>query len=215
MDLQLGGESVLSRSECLLTFIAGYTASGNRDGLRAAWQALDSADSPGAIEVILQTHLFAGYPRTINALNVVRGLGEPSASEHRESHEAAAIAIDWETPGEALCSLIYGDNYSKLRVKMAGLHPDLDTWILQVGYGRVLSRPGLSTRLRELCVIAVLAGQDVTPQLISHLRGAVHAGATVAECQSVLEQTRFVWGEVAHNQALRVFEKIKSKLRAS
>jgi alkylhydroperoxidase/carboxymuconolactone decarboxylase family protein YurZ len=50
---------------------------------------------------------------------------------------------------------------------MGQLHPVLDTLMLEHGYGRVLSRPGLSLRLRELCVIAVLVGQDVSPQLVN------------------------------------------------
>ncbi len=50
--------------------------------------------------------------------------------------------------------------------------------MVEIGYGRILSRPGLTLRERELCVIAVLAGQNVAPQLSSHLRGAMRAGAT-------------------------------------
>ena len=95
---------------------------------------------------------------------------------------------------------------------MAAIHPDLDRWMLQTGYGRVLSRPGLAPRMRELCVIAVLAGQNVTPQLFSHLRGAVNVGANVAECESVLKQTEFIWGPKAQIQALKVFEKVRPKL---
>jgi alkylhydroperoxidase/carboxymuconolactone decarboxylase family protein YurZ len=49
---------------------------------------------------------------------------------------------------------------------MEQLHPVLDDMMLEYGYGRVLSRPGLSLRLRELCVVAALAGQDVAPQLV-------------------------------------------------
>ncbi len=56
--------------------------------------------------------------------------------------------------------------YEKLRQRMKQLHPVLDIMMLEHGYGRVLSRPGLSLRLRELCVVAALAGQDVAPQLV-------------------------------------------------
>ena len=95
---------------------------------------------------------------------------------------------------------------------MAGFHPDLDRWMVEIGYGRVLSRPGLCPRLRELCVLAVLAGQNVTPQLFSHLRGAVNVGATADECRSILEQTSWVWGMEAQTQALRVLSKALTKL---
>lgn len=74
--------------------------------------------------------------------------------------------------------------YGKLRKRMGQLHPVLDTLMLEHGYGRVLSRPGLTLRLRELCVIAVLVGQDVSPQLV---RNNVRA----SQCQpDFLSQSR-------------------------
>jgi alkylhydroperoxidase/carboxymuconolactone decarboxylase family protein YurZ len=56
--------------------------------------------------------------------------------------------------------------YPNLRKRLNFLHPVLENVILQHAYGRTLSRPGPSLRLRELCVIAVLAGQNVLPQLV-------------------------------------------------
>jgi hypothetical protein len=55
--------------------------------------------------------------------------------------------------------------------RMAGFHPDLAEWILADGYGRVLSRPGLSIRERELIVVAVLSALRLPKQLESHVRG--------------------------------------------
>jgi alkylhydroperoxidase/carboxymuconolactone decarboxylase family protein YurZ len=70
---------------------------------------------------------------------------------------------------------------------MRDIHPVLDKLMVRTsnptdrvliykvdhGYGRVMSRPGLDLPLRELCVVAVLSGQHVEPQLESHLRGAL------------------------------------------
>jgi 4-carboxymuconolactone decarboxylase len=65
---------------------------------------------------------------------------------------------------------------------MEALHPELAWWILDDGYGRVLSRPGLTGRERELLAVAALA---VLPgaglQLDSHERGARRFGATAGE----------------------------------
>jgi 4-carboxymuconolactone decarboxylase len=54
------------------------------------------------------------------------------------------------------------------------------------GYGKILSRPGLELRLRELCIVAacVATGQD--RQLHSHLHGALNAGATGEEVAGTL-----------------------------
>ena len=209
---QGGQGGSLALTESILTFVAGYTAAGNQDGLRRAWRELDPQDHIGGIEAILQTHLFAGFPRTINAMRTVRELGPIHAGEHRERSK---WSTDWGQAGEQLCRKIYDRNYEKLRENMSELHPDLDRWMLEVGYGRVLSRPGLSARMRELCAIAVLAGQDVAPQLFSHLRGALHVGATILECESVIGQTEFIWGQKAQQQALEVLQRVQLKLKAT
>lgn len=61
---------------------------------------------------------------------------------------------------------------------MKGFHPDLADWILEEGYGRVLSRGVLSIRERELIIVAVLSALRLPLQLESHLRGALRVGAT-------------------------------------
>jgi 4-carboxymuconolactone decarboxylase len=90
------------------------------------------------------------------------------------------------------------------------LHPDLDDWMVATGYGRVLSRPGPSARERELCIVAVLAGQDVAPQLRSHLLGAMNVGATATECRAVLAQTEAVWGAPAQAHVDSVWEALRA-----
>jgi 4-carboxymuconolactone decarboxylase len=54
------------------------------------------------------------------------------------------------------------------------------------GYGRTMSRPGLDLLRRELCVVAQTAVMETPRQLLSHLRGALHAGATFSQVEGVL-----------------------------
>jgi 4-carboxymuconolactone decarboxylase len=54
------------------------------------------------------------------------------------------------------------------------------------GYGKVLGRPGLALRTRELCIVALLVGQDARPQLYAHLRGALNAGAPAEDVGAAL-----------------------------
>jgi alkylhydroperoxidase/carboxymuconolactone decarboxylase family protein YurZ len=79
---------------------------------------------------------------------------------------------------------------------MRRLSPDLADWILWEGYGKVLGRPRLSARLRELCVIPVLAITGALPQLRAHIRGALNLGATPPEVRRALAQAR-PWVPVA------------------
>ena len=115
---------------------------------------------------------------------------------------------EWTADGEATCRIVYGSNYERLRETVRQLHPDLDGWMITEGYGRTLSRPGLSLRLRELLMLAMCAVLDVPHQLHSHLKGALHAGASVVEVGEALEgvigelsareqeQTRQLWRRV-------------------
>jgi 4-carboxymuconolactone decarboxylase len=74
-----------------------------------------------------------------------------------------------------------------LRQNIRALHPALDAWMITDGYGKVLSRPGLDLRTRELCIVAACAASAQQRQLHSHLHGALNAGATVAEVESTLD----------------------------
>ena len=68
---------------------------------------------------------------------------------------------------------------------MRGFHPDLAAWILEDGYGKVLSRPVLTVRERELLIVAVLGTLNVPAQLKSHQLGAVRVGAGEAEVKQM------------------------------
>ena len=54
--------------------------------------------------------------------------------------------------------------------------PDLAGWVIEEGYGKVLSRPGVSLRLRELFTAALLSATGFPKQLFAHLRALVGLG---------------------------------------
>jgi len=128
--------------------------------------------------VLLQSYLFAGFPRTLNAFGVWRELsGERAPSNDPESDIAHAGA--WVDRGEATCRTVYGPVYEALRANIATLHPAIDAWMVVDGYGKVLSRPALDLVQRELCIVAACAAAEQMPQLRSHLRGARNCGASL------------------------------------
>lgn len=153
-------------------------ALGTRDdrAIRAAMEEALEADAVAVEEVLLQSHLFVGFPDALNALGLwreVSGLpASPSAGEDPRG---------WADRGRVVCSTVYGSNYEKLRDNVGALHPDVDDWMATGGYGRVIGRPGLDLATRELCIAALLAVWNVPRQLHSHLRGSLNAGASVAE----------------------------------
>ena len=136
-------------------------------------------------ELLLSSVLFVGYPRALLAAGALRrvepehaGGGEPSQYEGWR---------EWLARGEETCRVIYGPHYERLRQNVRALHPALDTWMLVDGYGKTVSRPGLDLARRELCSVAMLVPQDAPRQLLSHLKGALNAGAAPAAVESVVE----------------------------
>ncbi|MQA91500.1 MAG: hypothetical protein GEU90_14955 [Gemmatimonas sp.] len=144
--------------------------------------AIRFCESEEVNEVLLQSHLFVGFPITLEALRLWRGLVPTTASV-----PPAEPSDRWEERGEAVCRSVYGHRYEKLRANVRGLHPDFDRWMVVGGYGRVIGRGGLDLVTRELCIVALLAVWNTPRQLHSHLRGAVNCGATAVEVEGALE----------------------------
>lgn len=172
----------------LLVEISSALAARDDQRLTAALQ-LASGGGARPVEVeeaLLQSYLFLGYPAALTAIAGWRELVGPGPAESDDLASPERLGA-WSERGERVCELVYGRAYEKLRRNVARAHPAMDRWMVSEGYGKVLGRPGLSLRVRELCIVAILAATAWEPQLHSHLRGALHAGATAAEVEEALE----------------------------
>ncbi len=139
-------------------------------------------------ELILQSHLFSGFPRALNAAREWRrASGRHAPNGDPDADPAPARVRAWYARGESTCATVYGDTYERLRANIRALHPALDAWMIVDGYGKVLGRPQLDLRRRELCIVAVCAVGEQDRQLHAHLRGALNAGASADEISDVLD----------------------------
>jgi len=71
---------------------------------------------------------------------------------------------------------------------------DLGRLIVEVAYGDVYSRPGLSLRERQIASVAALVATGRSSQLPVHLRSSLAAGLTVEELREVIIQTATIAG---------------------
>ena len=142
-------------------------------------------------ELLLQTHLFAGFPRALNAMREWRRL-EPIATASDDNDVASR-----REAGVATCAVVYGSMYERLRENIRALHPLLDDWMITEGYGKVLSRPGLDLPRRELCIVAACAASEQDRQLHSHLHGALNVGVAPA----VIDQTIDAFADLVNDHA--------------
>ena len=134
-------------------------------------------------ELILQSYLFCGFPRSLNAMREWRRLTGERASLQAEPGDME----EWRRRGEETCRLVYGAMYERLRVNIRDLHPELDEWMIVEGYGKVLSRPGLDLARRELCIVAACVASKQDRQLHSHLHGTLNVGVAAQVVTEALD----------------------------
>jgi len=169
-----------SATRTLVRLSATITA-GDESAIREAFASLESVPAVWIEELVLQSHLFAGFPRALNAMREWRRWqSEPAVARDAES------VSDWRAKGEATCAIVYGEMYERLRDNIRRLHPELDDWMIVDGYGKVLSRPGLDLVRRELCIVAACAASKQERQLHSHLHGALNAGVSPSAVSQTL-----------------------------
>src|SRR5437879_4356746 len=139
-------------------------------------------------ELLLQSLLLVGYPLALVAFGVWRDVTGPSARGGDSAGEELAHEEwqAWAERGAQVCAAVYGRAYHKLLVNLRSLHPALEDLVLVDAYGKVIGRPGLDMKRRELCTVAAIAVLGTAQQLHSHLRGALNTGATREEIEAVL-----------------------------
>jgi 4-carboxymuconolactone decarboxylase len=71
---------------------------------------------------------------------------------------------------------------------------DLGRIIVETVYGDVYTRPGLSTRDRELAAVAALVALGRSSQIPQHLRASLKAGLSPDELREVILQTATIAG---------------------
>lgn len=186
-----------------LVRIATATATGNEAMLRERMIAARAVPvPPGWVEeLLLQGFLNVGYPLALVAFGVWRDVagppqdtGEPIAHPEWER---------WTERGVQACSEVYGRTFHKLLVNLRALHPAIEPLVVVDAYGKILGRPGLDTKRRELCTLAAIAMLDAPRQLHAHLRGALNTGSTREEIDAVLA---IVEADLTKERALKLWE---------
>lgn len=166
--------------------LAAVLAAGSEVEMRVALEAAakSTIDPVWVEELVLQTYLFAGFPRTLNGMRLWRRASN-RVPDSKDPDFAESLASLWTSRGEQTCENVYGTLYKRLRANIRSLHPALDAWMIDL-YGRVLGRPGLDLKRRELCIVAACAALEQDRQLHSHLHGALNAGASPEEVDDTL-----------------------------
>jgi 4-carboxymuconolactone decarboxylase len=186
-----------------LVRIAVAIATGDEKKLRDRMTAARAVEMPPlwVEELLLQSFLNVGYPLALVAFGVWRSVaGPPHAGGERIAHTEWER---WTERGVQACSEVYGRTYHKLLLNLRALHPDIEPLVVVDAYGKILGRPGLDPRRRELCTLAAIAMQNAPKQLHAHLRGALNTGSPREEVDEVIA---IVEADLSKERALKLWE---------
>lgn len=174
------GSAASGRGE--LAALAAASVRGDAEGIAGSVRAALSAGAPAAAvrEALRMVHLFAGFPRALDALTAAAPEMPPPAPDPPEDRAAFAAR------GRALFGRVYGRDAARVEARLAALDPSLLGWVLEDAYGRVLARGVLSAADRERLAVVMLAAQGLRNQLPGHVRGALLCGATADEVEASL-----------------------------
>ena len=186
-----------------LVRIAAATATGDEAKLKERMIAAKGANVPALWieELLLQTFLNVGYPLALVAFGVWRSVqptpepgSEPIAHPEWER---------WTERGVQACNEVYGRTYHKLLLNLRALHPAVEPLVLVDAYGKILGRPALDAKKRELCTLAAIAMLNAPRQLHAHLRGALNTGWTREDVDEVLGIVEL---DLTKDRALKLWE---------
>ena len=95
------------------------------------------------------------------------------------------------------------------------LSPDLARYVVEFGFGEIMSRPGLGLREREIATVAALSAMGTArPQLMVHVEAALHVGVTRREIVEIVIQMGLYAGFPAALNAMGAAGEVFARLDA-
>ena len=181
----------LSQKQRCIVNISAHTATGNIPALRVAVaEGLNSGLTISEVkEIMVQLYAYAGFPRSLNALNTLMSVLEvrkknglmdeagvdPSALPIRKS----ILQTGTENQTRLIGRKISGEVYS--------FAPVIDRFLKEHLFGAIFSRTNLDWKTRELVTIAALAAMTGTEaQLRSHYGVGLYNGLTQVQLTELI-----------------------------
>ncbi len=197
----------------LLAFLSAAIALEQYKTTRAALEYLKSVgiNRRAVYETVIQSYLFLGFPRMIEAAFVFHEIYGPSAGKNKMTGTGYFPVRKWVLDGRKLCREVYGKNYERLRTRIIEVGPEIFEWMVLEGYGKVLSRPGLTKIEREVAEVAALIIERRERQLISHILGSLNVGADIILIRQVNKDIAFLAGHRKFRQADKIITRLERR----
>ena len=185
-------EQILSFRQEAIVPIAALAAAGDLTALKAALnKGLDAGLTINdGKEVLVQLYAYAGFPRSLNALNTLMTVVEERRAQGIKDKEGKTPSAPIPK-GEAL--LEQGTaNQTKLvgrpvKGPLFDFAPAADEYLKTHLFGDIFARDNLSWQNRELATLAMLSAlPGAEPQLKAHIGIAMNTGISATHLQQLI-----------------------------
>jgi len=185
-------ETLSARQQAIVP-IAAFAAAGDITKLSAALnQGLDAGLTVSdATEVLVQVYAYAGFPRSLNALNELMKVLE--ARKQRGVQDAQGRAPSRAIPkGDALLAAGIANQTKLVGAPVRGpvyeFAPAIDEYLKAHLFGAIFERDNLDWQSRELATVSMLSAlAGAQAQLQSHMRVSMNVGLTANQLRQLTQ----------------------------
>lgn len=137
---------------------------------------------PMLSELFLHLSLLLGFPTMLDGFAMLR-----SATGKSDSTRFVTLSNkQLRNRGKRALKIVYGHALDRLLANLKSLHTQVPDLIIRDVYGRIIARPGLALRDREIINVAVLTIQGLDQQLYSHIRGALRLRVSASAVRTTI-----------------------------
>lgn len=212
-------QPALSGRQQSIVFISAFTANGDQTQLKKVLAVgLDAGITINEIkEVIVQLYAYAGFPRSLNALNTFmavlnerkqKGIVDPQGKfPNAFPTNKTKLQFGTEMQTKLVGTPVRGEVYE--------FAPAIDQFLKEHLFGDIFGRDNLDWKTRELATISALAVMDGTDaQLRSHLGVGMRNGITEPELKNVVSMLYDIAGKTKADNTKNILEKLLGRASA-
>jgi alkylhydroperoxidase/carboxymuconolactone decarboxylase family protein YurZ len=203
-----------ARQQSIVT-ISAFTANGDIEDLSTALnEGLNAGLSVNEIkEVLVQLYAYAGFPRSLNALNAfmdVLKAREAKGIKDNAGREASPLPTD-KSPLELGTEIQTRLSESPVTGEIYTFAPAIERFLKSHLFGDIFGRDNLDFQSREIATIAALSSlKGVNSQLQAHFKIGMNTGLTKAQMNSLVSVLKSKVGKPEGDNAAVVLNQVLS-----
>ncbi len=174
-----------------IALIASYTASGDLYNLKSAVKdGLTKNDMTvnEIKEVMIQLYAYCGFPRSLNALEVLMEESKNGAYMVGPEGEPLDKSVNKNKLGTKRQTKLVG---KKVKGEIYTFAPAIDAYLKEHLFADIFSRGILTDQEREITTIAALSSmEDVTSQLLAHIQIGKNTGLNQGQIDEILKMSK-------------------------